>query len=243
MDANIFELCCLAEEDHWWFRARHEIIISTIEKIHKLRQGDSILDIGCGSGAFLEYFQKQGCKVTGIDSSYRAVERCRARGLANVIQGDVGYMKMPQDGFDIVTMFDVLEHIDDDMHFLQTVRTLMQPKGCVLITVPAFQWLWTSHDEKNHHKRRYKADQILDLLNVSGLKPIHETYFNTLLFPLALVRKFMDVFDRDISESGVAVPWAPVNHLFYEIFRLEKKIINNHRLPYGVSYIVAATPK
>ena len=132
------------EENYWWFRARRDMILNLIEKRPK---NSEILDLGCATGATMEFLQKSGfTNVAGIDNSPEAIGICRSKGL-NAIFEDASRFDSGQNSFDVIIMADVLEHIKDDAEVLRGCKNLLKPGGDIIITVPAFAWLWGKNDE------------------------------------------------------------------------------------------------
>jgi SAM-dependent methyltransferase len=132
--------------------------------------------------------------------------------------------------FDLVCLLDVLEHIDEDLATLRAVRALLAPGGKALVTVPAYRWLWSEHDEFLHHKRRYTAGELRRKAEAAGLAVGMLSYFNTLLFPLAAAARLLRL-------KGTAVPPAPVNRLFQALFGAERFVVGRLALPFGVSLV------
>src|SRR4051812_31195885 len=142
------------DDRHWWYRGRRLVIRSQMRRLSLPAQA-RLLDAGCGSGRMLDELDRFG-SVSGIDSSSWSVAAARNRGHANVILGTVERMPYPARCFDLVTCLDVLEHTADDVLTLIELGRVTRPGGHLLVTVPAYQALWSAHDEANHHFRRYR---------------------------------------------------------------------------------------
>jgi 2-polyprenyl-3-methyl-5-hydroxy-6-metoxy-1,4-benzoquinol methylase len=242
MDESLYHIHYQQEESHWWFAARSEIVRQVIERFGNLKPGDTILDIGCGTGAILKELSKT-YNVVGIDMSPLAIEYSKKRGLKNVFEMTV--QEFPRDKFNVkaVLLLDVIEHIDDDVDVLRNAREIVGPNGRVIITVPAYMWMWSSHDLVNHHKRRYSAKTLRASLAKAGLEPVKLTYYNTLLFPLAAIRKLLGK-SKTINEAsqGVDQPGGFINRVFKSIFASEKNLVTGVDLPFGVSLLAVAKP-
>ena len=198
------------EQEHWWFTARREIILSLMARW--VPPGGRILDVGCGTGYLLKAASEKW-DVWGIDTAPEAVTFCRSRGLERVQAGSMETLDPAQlPRFDAVCFFDVLEHLDDDVAALRTAASLLTDRGVVLATVPAYQWLWSSHDVRNHHRRRYTGTLLNRTLNQAGLSPALLGYFNSRLFPLAMVdrvfKRLIPNYDREL----LPVPPRPLNN-------------------------------
>jgi 2-polyprenyl-3-methyl-5-hydroxy-6-metoxy-1,4-benzoquinol methylase len=243
MDESLYHLHYQQEESHWWFAARTQIVLRVIERYGNLKPGDTILDIGCGTGAIMKELSKK-YNMVGIDMSPLAVEYSKKRGLKNVFL--MPAEEFPKEKFDVkaVILLDVIEHIDDDVSVLKTAREIVGKDGRVIVTVPAHKWMWSAHDQANHHKRRYTPAMLRASLDAAGLEPVKFTYYNTLLFPLAAVKKFVDRRKNvDEATSEVDQPSPLVNTLFKAIFESEKHFVPAMNLPYGVSLLAVARPK
>ena len=243
MDESLYHLHYNQEESHWWFAARSEIVRRVIERYGNLKPGDTILDVGCGTGAIMKQLSEK-YKVVGIDMSPLAVEYSKKRGLTDVFLMPV--QEFPRDKYNVkaAILLDVIEHIDDDVDVLRTVRDIVGQDGRVIVTVPAYKWLWSSHDLVNHHKRRYNSALLRETLDKAGLEPVMMTYYNTLLFPLAVVKKVMGKWKAaDQASEAVDQPSGFVNSLFYSVFASEKNLVPNFTLPFGVSLLTVARPK
>jgi len=237
MEEPLYRQFYEVEKRHWWFVARQEILLRYIDTVIKLSPDARFLDVGCGTGAMLEELSKRA-EAFGVDASDTAIAYCKQRGLNNVYRGNLDVVPHTQ-SFDCITFFDVLEHIDDEVAVLKESLALLKSAGSILITVPAYQWMWSNHDVRNHHKRRYTAPRLRKTVQQSGLRIVHCTYFNTILFPLASARR---MWIKIINDHGndLELPSRPVNALLREIFRVEKYIVPHISLPFGVSILCHA---
>jgi hypothetical protein len=139
--------------------------------------------------------------------------------------------------FDLICLFDVLEHIEEDVKTLVTAKGLLAKGGRILVTVPAYRWLWGAHDVFLHHKRRYSITELCKKVAVSGLRPVKISYFNTFLFPLAVIVRMKDRLFGNSSASGSNVPPEFINHFFTTLFSAEMVLLSKMNLPFGVSLL------
>lgn len=240
MEEALYHLHFQQEESHWWFAARSRIVRHVISVLGGLRDGDTILDVGCGTGAILSHLA-QRYRVVGIDMSPLAVEYSRRRGLTDVFLMPV--QEFPRDRYKIrgVTLLDVIEHIVEDVEVLKAVHAILEPNGHVIITVPAHPWLWSSHDIANHHLRRYTKRSLRETLRLAGLEPVKLSYYNSILFPLGVIQK---VLNRGASVEMVSEklsqPGRIVNGLLRRIFAFERHLLTRVNLPWGISLIAVA---
>jgi SAM-dependent methyltransferase len=239
VEDTLFKTFAEVEERHWWFLARREIICAVAQRV--LPAGASVLEVGCGTGFVLERLRER-YRAYGIDVSPIALELCQKRGLSQVSLGG------PEDlsavhgiRFQGVFLLDVLEHLDDDTEALRQISGVLAPGGAVIITVPAFMFLWSQHDEINQHRRRYTRATLSDSIRRSGFQLEQISYFNSYLFPLAAAARVGGSLLGRSAPGGLGVPPAPVNALLRRIFASEgSRLVTSNRhggFPFGVSLL------
>ena len=190
MEQRFYDEYARVQDAHWWFVGRRQVIRSILEGALDSRGRDSrrILDVGCGTGANLDLLRHFG-SVEGVDSEAAAVEFCHRRGEQAVRYAPDSRLPFADASFDVVTLFDVVEHAADDQALLREAARVLRPEGYVLVTVPAYTWMWGAQDRISHHYRRYTRPRLLASLSAAGFEPLRSGYFNTLLFPpIALIR-------------------------------------------------------
>jgi 2-polyprenyl-3-methyl-5-hydroxy-6-metoxy-1,4-benzoquinol methylase len=238
METYLYDELYQMEEKHWWFVARRKIILDIFRRFVPTTNTIKILDIGCGTGLMLQVLNQYG-EVSGIDSSPLAIEYARKR-TNNVIQLGVLPNNIPYTGttFDVVTAFDVLEHIENDVEAISTISKLLKDSGIFICTVPAYQFLWSSHDEAHHHYRRYTKNSLQKKLLSAGFKMIKITYYNFFLFPLiALIRLLKRIQRPSSIGSDTQMPHSLLNKILIKIFSSEKYFLRWANLPFGVSLL------
>ena len=219
---------------HWWFVGRRKIVEAFLGR-NGGQRGGQILDIGSGYGSLIPTLRRFG-DVDVIERLGDSHGRLRDLGARQIYDLDFPSHCPPQ-RYDLVTLFDVLEHIEDDYQALRTIRkNLLSPQGKCILTVPACMWLWSKHDELNHHCRRYSGDGLIDLLRRAGYNHIRSSYFMSLLFPLAVVDRLSSGFRRS-PQAHISPPRPRLNALLGSIFGLESWAISRFRLPFGLSLI------
>ena len=232
------------EDVHWWFVARRNILLEVLKRYVGTGASGTrrILDVGCGTGTMLTYLARFG-NAEGVDIDTEAIEYCRARGLTQVSQSAADSLPFASDTFDLVTALDVVEHIDDDLGVLREVRRVLRPGGQLLLTVPAYRFLWGRQDEINLHKRRYVAPEVRERLQSAGFTVRRLSYMNAILFPaIAAVRLVRHVLPEPAElESDFAFPAPrPLNGLLSRVFGTERYLLNRFNLPFGVSILALA---
>lgn len=241
MDPKAYLEMNSVEQCHWWFVARRQIIKSVINRLN-LPAHAKILEIGCGTGGNLGLLSQYG-SVDAIEMNADAISIVRTAygDKVRVIQGCLPGVSSDLVGqYDLVCMFDVLEHIEDDRGALRDVRSLLNSGGQLLLTVPAYGWLWGKHDEFLHHKRRYTLNRLECCLIENGLSPKKLSYFNCWLFPLVAIGRLFDKVFKPTSSTGTGVPPKGVNKLLQAIFASEKWLLKVGRIPFGVSLLAIA---
>jgi 2-polyprenyl-3-methyl-5-hydroxy-6-metoxy-1,4-benzoquinol methylase len=239
VEAKYYHKQAVSEDSHWWYLGRRAVIQRVLSRFS--RNTGAVLEVGCGSGGSLPMLSACGDTMTAVEMEPSAADVARKRGIGEIAQGRLGEpLAVFNRRYDLVAMFDVLEHIPDDRQALSDVRKLLTPEGRLIITVPAYQFLWSQHDLVAHHQRRYRRSQIVRLLRERGFSVLYASYFNTLLFPSALITL---LFSRVLSASpdiAMRQPWKPINWLLTKVFQLERFLIPWLRLPFGLSIVLVA---
>ncbi len=240
----------IAEDEHWWFATRTWAIEKWLLQLPAHRDLD-ILDVGCGAGNMIHHLSHYG-RVRGIEVDARPVKIAQARGY-DVRQGDAT-RRIPFDDatFDLVTALDVIEHVEDDRAILREACRVLKPAGHLLITTPAFQWLWSYNDELNAHKRRYAAQDLNVRMTEVGLHIRRTSYNFFLVFPLAAslilmrnrTKQRVELRSHHVQEDEYQVEMEPVspvvNSLLRGVGRVEAQMIGAINLPFGTSLISLA---
>ncbi len=227
-----------AEDRHWWYRGRRTVLEGVIAGL-RLPARARILDAGCGSGRNMVELARHGT-VTGVELSQTSVELALQRHVGEVVGGSVLEMPFPADSFDLAVSLDVIEHLQDDLGALRELRRTVAPGGSLLVTVPAYPWLWSAHDEINHHHRRYTRRSLQRVAEQAGWEQVRTTYFNSLLLPIAIVLRLLERFNTRTTESSLDlwVPPEPLNWLLERPLALEAALIaRGGRIPAGLSLL------
>lgn len=239
MDRNYELQTHQAEDRHWWYRGRRTVLERIIADL-RLPARARILDAGCGSGRNMLELARHGT-VTGVELSPPSVAVARGRGVGEVIEGSVLQMPFESGSFDLAVSLDVIEHLEDDLSALRELRRVVAPGGALLITVPAYQWLWSGHDEVNHHHRRYTRRSLQRVAERAGWETVRTTYFNSLLLPVAIALRVLDrLSPARPTESSLDlwVPPEPLNWLLQRPLQLEAAVIGRGgRIPAGLSLL------
>lgn len=237
MHPSLYENMYKIEGSHWWFRGRRKIVETAIRR-YLDTSGLSILEAGCGTGGNLEMLSKFG-KVAGMELNDHARELAKSRGVAEIFPGRLPD-QLPFDicSTDLIVLLDVLEHIGPDVDSLVALGQLLKKNGWIIMTVPAFPFLWSYHDECHHHRRRYTRKSLQNVIAEAGMTVEYISYINSILFPVvALVRILQRLRGRKMHKEEIAVPPQPVNRLLEKLFGMEKVVIGRLRIPFGISLL------
>jgi SAM-dependent methyltransferase len=240
MENELFDEMYKVETQHWWFVARRKIIESVILKLD-LAKDSHILDAGCGNGDNLELLSNYG-DVIAMDTDDNALVNARARHIGKVLKGELpgNLPESIRKDNDLIVILDVLEHIDDDAGSLAVLRNCVKDNGKLIITVPAYQCLLSNHDKLHHHKRRYTAKYLKKLIEDNGWKVDYISYFNTFLFPLALIDRVKQIVFPPTKDNILNVPHKIINCFLEKIFSFESSLIGKFIFPFGLSIMVIA---
>jgi len=237
MEIAEYEKMYKFEENYWWWVGKREIVKGILDRLNL--NSTNILDTGCGTGFNLNYLKDYG-KVIGLDFSKDALNFCKMRGNKNLVQANAEKVPFKGDMFDLIITLDLLEHLDDNKTLKEFYRAL-KPTGYLIVTVPAFGFLWSEHDVALHHKRRYNKAQLRDILESNGFIIENIRYWNIFLFlPIVIMRLIKKNIHIKYQEITTDVKELPniVNRFLTSILRIEDHIISHGvNLPFGVSIL------
>ena len=221
------------EQSHWWFTGRRQIIAALIDREVHLPQGARILEAGCGTGGNLAMLGRLG-KLEAFEFDPEARRLAERQGFPISFGALPHQIAEPDNAYDLVGLFDVLEHIEDDIGSLRSLGDKLRSDGTLLITVPAMPWLWSSHDETHHHFRRYTKNSLTRAIEAAGLEPIKVGYFNTVLFPLAIAQRYLNKWTKAAAPTDL-MPAPLVNKVLGSLFQLERFWAGRVQMPFGLS--------
>jgi SAM-dependent methyltransferase len=236
---DAYERVTLAvEEAHWWYRGRRRVLRVALDSLDLPRDA-RLLDAGCGSGRNMVELRDFGA-VSGLEPSAQSAAAAEARAIGPVAAAPIEAMPFGDASFDAATSLDVIEHIDDDRAALRELRRVVRPGGFLVLTVPAYQWLWSDHDERNQHRRRYSRSTLVSAARNAGWSPVWTSYFNALLLPVAVAARLVERVRRPAPgrPSEFERTGGVLNPLLEQPFRLEAALLRaGVRLPAGLSLI------
>lgn len=234
MERAVYDRMDELEANHWWFAARRDIIRAIIQRLIPLTNEARILEAGCGTGGNLAMLAEYG-RLDAFEYDEAAREASeRKSGLEIPFGALPDQIPFGDTTYDLIGLFDVLEHIEDDQPALEALGNRLTPNGRILVTVPAFPWLWSKHDERHHHFRRYTKASLSKVAKAAGLNVERSFYFNGFLFPVAVAaRGVKAILRRDIPDDALPSPF--MNKALYRVFATERHLIGRIPMLAGLS--------
>ncbi len=234
MERVVYDQMAQLDQLHWWYRARRQVLEALIRRSVDLPAGARLLEVGCGTGHNLAMLQRFGhVDAIELDPAARAIaERRLGRPVSDARLPELE--GIPRSHYDLIGAFDVIEHIDDDAAAVSALAACLKPGGKLVVAVPAHQWMWSAHDELNHHKRRYSKRSLRRLIEGSPLQLRSIGYFNSLLFPVAVAARFAGKITGR-GGGGETLPPKPINWAFEKVFGAERYLAGRLPLPSGLS--------
>lgn len=235
MERDEYAIMFRVEDNHWWYTGLRTMLDIAWRKagLHDISR---ILDAGCGTGANLAHLGSRGASI-GVDFSRDAIRLCRDRGLSKTIVASVTALPFAAGSIDTAISCDVLCHrsIHDPNIPLREIANALKPGGVLLLNLPAYQWLYSSHDMHVHTARRFTRRQVQRMLTNAGFENVYATYWNSLLFPLIVIaRLWRKVRPRPTSDlDGNSGDSA--NPLFSILLAVERALLRYTPLPFGLS--------
>jgi SAM-dependent methyltransferase len=202
--------------------------------------GSLALDVGCGVGSNLDVFTGRGLTIFGMDLSFEAIRFAKQRHKSGFIRGNISRLPVRAQSFGLIIAMDILEHLQDDIAGITSLHNALKDKGILILTVPAFQFLWGIQDIVTGHERRYSRNQLIHILRQGGFEILRSSYFNFFLFfPILAARVIMRLIRPRIpSENIVNTPM--INYLLKTIFSIEPFLLKYVSFPFGVSIFCVA---
>jgi SAM-dependent methyltransferase len=239
------------EENFWWFAGMREITEAVLDRVCAPTRPRMILDAGCGTGGMMSWLQRYAGngRIAGVDLTSIALGFCRRRGHQMLAQASVTDLPFHDSTFDLVTSFDVWEQLpgeNSDAAAAREMLRVLKPGGVAFVRVPAYEWMKSGHDKALGSQRRYRLDELVERMSKAGFKIRRATHANTLLLPLAVVRRLF-LQRIGLANRGSEVKPMPskhrwLNHLLLRLLRAEARWLNDpaRAFPFGLSVICVA---
>lgn len=245
MELEVYHQADQLKDNHWWFLGRKEIIISVLREFLPKSFKGKILDAGCGAATSLPILSSFG-QVFGVDNSEEAIKFCRRKNYFQLKKGNITKLPYQDNFFSLVAALDLLEHVKDESKALGELHRVCQKNGWLIITVPAFSFLWSENDISTHHQRRYTSSDLREKIEQHGFKVEKISYLNFFLFPLFLLWLIIDKLKlaflkkpKAQSTLSISLP-KMINQFLTFIFSSESIFLPKINFPFGLSLICLA---
>ncbi len=244
METYEYEIMAAVEHDHWWYRGMRALAAAWLDQVYGDRTDLVVLDAGCGAGGNADFLRRYGA-VVGLDLAPIALRLAQRRVPGRLQRGSVLALPYRDESFDLVTSFDVLYHraVIDETAALRESWRVLKPGGRVLLRLPAYQWLSSSHDRSVHGRHRYTARETRGLLERAGFAIERMSYVNSLLLPLPVAQRLLERLrpGETSHESDMRAPHPLVNRALGVVLLLEAAWLRRGgRFPAGLSVMVIA---
>ncbi|MDP3792291.1 MAG: methyltransferase domain-containing protein [bacterium] len=228
------------EEYYWWHVGRKYIIEDQLKMVG-FPKDSKILNMGCGTGGTVNMLSRFG-QVVNVDTSDDALKFSKNRGISNLVKVENIDLPFQDSIFDIVVGLDVIEHIKDDEAALREWFRVLRRGGVIFLTAPAYQWLWSEHDESLHHYRRYSLKNLINLVPDHAI--IKKSYAITFTLPLIVGYRLLKKIapNKKIKTSYVILP-SFLNSILIWFLRLEVKVLHYINFPFGTSILLILRKK
>jgi len=221
----------------WWFAGKRTIFDALFRG--RIPASARVLDVGAGQGLFVNHLAGPR-RVVAVDEWWQCLERNRQRGGLPV-GGDATQLPVRGDSCDYLFALDVLEHLPDDDAAIKEWARVLKPDGRMVINVPALDCLWSPHDERMGHYRRYDRKKLAGVLERNGMVCERLAYSNFCLFPFAWLSFKLNLYHGSNANPEAHVPVAkPILWIIQFCYRMEAAWIRNFSFPFGGSLIAIA---
>ncbi len=249
MEALAYRQFLKLEQSHWWFIGRRRILFTLLDRHLAGTSGLKILDVGCGYGGMLFPLSKRG-EVMGMEIDLEPARFCQERGFNAICLGSGYDLPFRTGSLDLITLFDTIEHIENDAKVIAECAGALKPGGLLMITVPAYPFLYADNDRIAHHYRRYRLSRLKRLVKAPGLEIVKATYFNVFLFPLIvpaiLLLKIKQALrgplkKEEAGSTNLSYRYPrPLRLLLETVFSFERHFLKRVSSPFGHSIALIA---
>lgn len=241
MDPELYRVLIKEGRQHFWVEMRKHYLSRILKECVNL--DEKIIEIGAGIGNIASHFLLLGYQNISVGEVHLSgLLSAKMVGINKLYQFDI--MDSPFfEHFDVVCMFDVLEHIDDDELAVKSLNKMLVPNGKAIVTVPAHMWLWSEHDLESSHRRRYEIDQLRSLFTSNGFKVLKINAFFTSIVPFLFVRSLFykrNSRKKNNSHSAMFKINPLVNRIFRKLLQIEMLLFSGFYRSVGGSLIMIA---
>ncbi len=217
------------QKKHWWFQARKKIIDEIIFEIN-FKKKINILDFGSGSGVNIDILQKYGKIDIHEKNKFARINIKKIKRINKIYSS----LSIKKNHYHLILVADVLGHVKNPRILLKVLKTFLKKNGYILITVPAYQFLFSTKDKTLKHHRRY--NKALLIKTIGDFQIIKISYFNTLMFiPIATIILFNKIFNIDYIKKVETTPSYIINKALYIFFSIERFYLKYFNFPFGLS--------
>lgn len=236
------------DQQSFWFDHRNRVIVGALER--EVPTGLPLVEVGSGSGVVVDYVRRTTDRpVASVEPIFAGAATVARRGVELSFCGDLQSVAFPDRCLPAIGVFDVIEHLEDPVTLLAECRRVLEADGRLLITVPAYQWLWSDHDVWNDHVQRFSRASLAVLLRETGFEPVSQTYIFLPLLPpavidrvvLARMRRSRTDADIEAHLEGTLAPSSPtVDGILRRVLDVERRLLEHVRIPFGTSILTTA---
>jgi SAM-dependent methyltransferase len=229
------------EQTYWWFVGVRAMVSRLLSLTARADHFGRVLDIGCGTGALLDQLKTCSAELWGLDVSPEALKYCALRGHGNLVAADAAQTPFRAGYFDVITAIGLIEHLDNDIAFLQEAKRLLKPNGVLVLLTSSFPYLWSMHDTANEHKRRYYLRPLKRMIQEVGFNTVRFSHLNFCLFPMIaftlLAHRWIYGTQTAKPQRILPIPPRPCNAALTQLLLLESRLMQWMPLPWGISMI------
>lgn len=244
MISDHYEILRKNKTTFWWFLSRRELFRSILKK-HLQKKLDFGADIGCGPLTSQSLYDDFAENWISLDHSKKSFEEKTKNNIFLPTIADICSLPLKDQSIELCLLHDVLEHIENEKKVLSEISRILKKNGLLLLSVPAFNILWSFHDEQAGHKRRYTKKMLLKLSEEADFEVLFLTYFNATLFlPILIIRKILKITSK--GENILEIKLSPkiLNRPLCFLLKLENFInLRVLKIPFGTSVVALLRKK